>query len=94
MLVLAAGEAFLRYRSNSIRKSDALDPGLIVYDRYFGWALAPESLSSHRHHDFDVRYTTNAHGFKGRFDTSEDPKVRRYAFMGGQLYVRPGRQRP
>ena len=81
-LVLAAGETFLRYRKHFIQKSDALDPGLVVYDRYLGWTPAPNWQGGHRHHDFDVRYTTNAYGFRGRFETPSDQKVRRYAIVG------------
>lgn len=81
-LVLTAAETFLRFRKHSIRKSDALDPGLVVYDRYLGWTLAPSWQGGHRHHDFDVRYTTNAYGFRGRFDAPASQKVRRYAFVG------------
>ena len=80
--MLAPGETFLRFRKQSIRKSEALDPGLVVYDRYLGWTLAPSWQGNHRHHDFDVRYTTNAYGFRGRFDAPASRKVRRYAVVG------------
>lgn len=81
-LVLVAAETFLRFRKQAIQKSDALAPGLVVYDRYLGWTLAPNWQGGHRHHDFDVGYTTNAYGFRGRFETPLGPKVRRYAFVG------------
>ena len=81
-LALAAGETFLRFRKHSIQKSDGLAPGLVVYDRYLGWTLAPNWQGGHRHHDFDARYTTNAYGFRGRFDAPASQKVRRYAVVG------------
>jgi GDSL-like Lipase/Acylhydrolase family len=81
-VVLAAGETFLRYRKQLIRKSDALDPGLIIYDRYLGWTLASNWQGSHHHHDFYVRYTTNTYGFRGRVETPSGQNVRRYAFVG------------
>ena len=81
-LALAAGEAFLRFQKQFIRKTDALDPGLVIYDRYLGWTLAPDWQGSHRHHDFEVRYTTNAYGFRGRFETPSGQNVRRYAVVG------------
>jgi lysophospholipase L1-like esterase len=80
-VALAGAELFLRYQKKSIQHSDAMDPGLVVYDRYLGWKLAPRWQGGHRHQDFSVRYTTNAYGFRGDFDARGGGRVR-YAVVG------------
>lgn len=80
-VALAGGELFLRYQKQSTHGSDSMDPGLVIYDRYLGWKLAPGWQGGHRHKDFNVRYSTNAYGFRGKFDAPGGGKVR-YAVVG------------
>ena len=81
-VILAAGELILRYYKQSVQKWDALDPGLIVYDRYLGWNLTPRWHGRHQNPDFKTRYSTNPYGFRGRFETPSDSPGHRYAFVG------------
>jgi len=80
-VALAGAELFLRYQKKSIQQSDTMDPGLVIYDSHLGWKLAPRWQGGHRHHDFDVRYSTNAYGFRGNFDARGGGRVR-YAVVG------------
>ena len=77
VLALAAVEAYLRYGATP-HYQDEMDPGLIVYDRHLGWAMAPYWTGRHRHTDFDVAYNTNARGFRGRFGQ----QGRKVAYVG------------
>lgn len=79
-LALAGVELALRFQRHRIVHSDRLDDGMIVYDQYLGWRLKSNSSATHRHYDFDVRYTINRHGFRGEF--AESDKVRRFAVVG------------
>lgn len=81
-LTLAAAELVLRHYRQSVQKWDVLDPGLIVYNRYLGWNLAPRWHGQHQNPDFKARYTTNHYGFRGRFEMRSDSSGRRYAFVG------------
>jgi len=83
-LALFPCEWFLRYRQHSIRDSDRMDPGLMVYDKDLGWRLALNWKGRHRHHDFDAKYTTNSYGYRGEFRTRPlTPGLgRRYAVVG------------
>ncbi len=80
-VALAGAELFLRYQKKSIQHSNDMDPGLVIYDTHLGWRLAPRWQGRHRHHDFDVRYSTNAYGFRGDFD-AYGGKSKRYAVVG------------
>jgi len=82
LISLFAGELFLRYRRDYIKKSDHLDPDLILYDKRLGWKLAPNWKGRHRHYDFDVRYETNSYGFRGRFNLKRNQKGLRCAIVG------------
>ncbi len=78
---LAGAELFLRYQKKSIQHSNDMDPGLVIYNTHLGWKLAPGWQGAHRHHDFDVRYSTNAYGFRADFDAlGGGPE--RYAVVG------------
>ena len=77
---LIPSELILRFRRQSIEKSEHFDPGLIKYDRYLGWELTPNWKGRHKHHDFDVMYSTNQYGFRGNF--GEKDELRRYAVVG------------
>ncbi len=80
-VTLAGAELFLRYQKKSIQLSNDMDPGLVIYDSHLGWKLAPRWRGGHRHHDFDVRYSTNAYGFRGDFDARGGGRER-YAVVG------------
>lgn len=79
---LILSEFILRFRQKSIKKNAHFDPGLIKYDRYLGWKLTPNWKGRHKHHDFDVTYSTNQYGFRGNFDEKEELTSRRYAVVG------------
>ena len=80
--ILTLSELILRFRIQSIEKSEQFDPGLIIYDRYLGWKLAPNWKGRHKHHDFDVTYSTNSYGFRGYFGESGKKKGLTIAFVG------------
>jgi len=80
--VLAGTELLLRRHRLSIEKSNRLDPGLVRYDGQLGWRLSPNWQGRHRHYDFNVRYSTNAYGFRGDFDTPPGRGGHRYAVVG------------
>ncbi len=65
VFALVAAEFLLSWQRARIEQSDAMDPGLIAYDRILGWRLVPGWRGRHRHHDFDVAYTVGPHGFRG-----------------------------
>lgn len=81
-LTLAAGELILRYCKQPVQKWDALDPGLMVYDRHLGWKLTPRWHGQHQNPDFRARYNTNSYGFRGRFETHSESPGHHYAFVG------------
>src|SRR5690606_31285854 len=68
-----AGEAGLRFVRRRIETSDRLDRGLTLYDPNLGWALAPGWRGRHRHHDYDVGYSTNALAFRGAAEAARAP---------------------
>ncbi len=75
-IALAAAEVILSYQRVSIQHSDSLDEGLITYDDRLGWKLRPNWKGRHRHHDFDVQYSTNRYGFRGEFcDKGERERI-------------------
>lgn len=62
LIVLAIAEWLLGWRDAAIAASSNMDPGLVRYDPDRGWRLAAGWTGRHRHHDFDVTYTIDAHG--------------------------------
>ena len=64
-VALVGAELVLRFQQGAVGQSDDMDPGLIEYDRTFGWRLVRGWRGRHRHHDFDVSYTVGSHGFRG-----------------------------
>ncbi|MEX0330179.1 MAG: SGNH/GDSL hydrolase family protein [Puniceicoccaceae bacterium] len=76
LICLVGAELFLSWRQDRINNSNRLDPGLIQYDRVLGWKLAPGWKGTHGHHDFEVTYTINEHGFRGDFPDLSQPKER------------------
>lgn len=79
-LILAEGA--LRLRINHITKSDHLEKGLVVYHNRLGWIMRPYWQGRHHHYDFDVRYSTNAFGFRGEFQTRLERSKMRVAMVG------------
>ncbi|MCP5140794.1 MAG: SGNH/GDSL hydrolase family protein [Gammaproteobacteria bacterium] len=57
-LALAVAEYVLRAQRAEVESSDDMDPGLLRYDANLGWTLKPLWRGRHRHHDFDVGYST------------------------------------
>jgi hypothetical protein len=79
---LTAGEVILRYRRHYIEDSNRIDSGLIVYDALLGWKLTKNWRGNHRHYDFDVQYSINEDGFRGKFEKKQSESERIYAFVG------------
>jgi hypothetical protein len=77
---LAAAELFLQYYDRHIARSERMEPGLILYDSTLGWKLAPGWTGTHRHHDFDVRYSIDSFGF--RRDPRRNEALPRIAVLG------------
>ncbi|MCB1830738.1 MAG: SGNH/GDSL hydrolase family protein [Chromatiaceae bacterium] len=77
---LYIAEWCLSYQRHSIERSDRLQPGMILYDPRLGWRLNPNWRGSHQHHDFNVEYSINRFGFRGR--PPSDTAARRYAVVG------------
>lgn len=80
-IALVAAEQVLRFRRHSIERSDHRDQGLISYNSRLGWVLTPNWKGRHKHHDFEVSYSTNHYGFRGNFKLKQGVG-RRYAFVG------------
>lgn len=66
---LTIAEWALRYQrqsvEESIRKSESMAPGMILYDANLGWKLNPDWSGKHQHYDFDASYSINSDGFRG-----------------------------
>jgi lysophospholipase L1-like esterase len=77
---LALLEIGMRYYAAYVRSQEQMDPGLLVYDPQLGWLMARNWSGRHRHHDFDVRYTTNDQGLRGPWPEPQGQP--RYAFVG------------
>lgn len=82
-LCLVAIETVLSFLGDRAETSDRLDRGLVLHDGDLGWRLAPDWNGRHRHHDFEVRYSTNRYGYRGDFAEAFAPaKARRFAVLG------------
>jgi lysophospholipase L1-like esterase len=66
---------------NYVSSREQMDPGFLVFEPELGWQMAPNWNGRHRHHDFDVRYSTNSRGLRGRWPEPE-AGTRRYVFVG------------
>ncbi len=83
LLCLVVAEYALRWYQQSIDNSSSGDPGLLSYDSRLGWKLTPNWQGKHTHHDFDVQYTINKHGFRGDFPADLNSKQKkRIAIIG------------
>ncbi len=74
--------AFLRFREHYIEKSNHLDDGMIIYNNFLGWRLAANWQGHHKHYDFNVDYSTNRYGFRGKFKGEAKQKGKTIAFIG------------
>lgn len=63
---LTLAEWVLSYQKQTIVSSDKMQPGMIQYDKQLGWKLKPYWSGKHHNFDYDVNYTINKHGFRGR----------------------------
>lgn len=79
---LCVAEVVLRARKSYLLKSNQLDAGLCIYDKRLGWRLSRNWLGRHRHHDFNVLYTTDLHGFRTSRHDRRDPDHELYAVVG------------
>lgn len=68
---IAALEVTLGYQRARIQASDQMDPGMVRYDATLGWRLTPGWTGAHRNHDFEVTYSINRLGFRGRSDLTQ-----------------------
>lgn len=60
----AIAEFFFGRHMQSIARSSAMNPGLMRYHPQLGWTLSPLWQGRHKHHDFDVAYSTGLFGFR------------------------------
>ena len=44
--------------------AEHMAPGLLRFDNRIGWRLSPGWHGRHQHHDYDVRYTIEADGYR------------------------------
>ena len=79
---LTIGEVFLRYRQRQIKQSKVMDDNLFLYNRLLGWELSRNWQGRHREFDYDVIYSTNQHGYRGRFTFQSPNESKRYAVLG------------
>lgn len=83
LVCLVIAEIFLGWQQERIENSNRLDPGLIQYDRTLGWSLVPGWQGTHGHHDFEVAYRINNHGFRGDYpDLSKAKALSRIGVLG------------
>lgn len=76
---LFVAEFALSYFNSNQVSEERMDPGMILYDAQLGWKLKPGWSGNHHHLDYDVRYTINKDGFRGRvFSQAENS----YAVVG------------
>jgi len=79
---LAASEIVLRQRQRRIEKSNHMEEGMVLYDANLGWKLTPNWKGRHQHHDFDVVYSINRHGFRQGPEEKKTGRGRSFALMG------------
>lgn len=75
-------EIALRYWHHRIETSSRIDPGLLVYDAFLGWRLDRNWQGRHRHHDFDVSYSTDRYGFRSGSAASKKDQGKTWAVVG------------
>ena len=79
---MLGGELYLRYRQKMIAQSNKIEEGMVAYDPSLGWRLVPGWSCRHTHYDFNVQYTINPYGFRGKFNLKKNRTGRRYAVVG------------
>ncbi len=79
---LMFAEWALRYQRQSIEASDAMEPGMVLYDSRLGWKLKPLWSGRHYHHDFDVSYNINHAGFRKQIETGNRVHSNDYMVVG------------
>ncbi len=79
---MLGGELYLRYRQKMIAQSNSIEEGMVAYDQSLGWRLVPGWSGRHTHYDFEVQYTINPYGFRGKFNLKKKRTGRRYAVVG------------
>jgi len=76
---LMLAEWGLSYQKKMVVSSDQMEPGMIQYDKILGWRLKPYWSGKHHNYDYDVSYTINKQGFRGREVARNGPS---YAVIG------------
>src|SRR5262245_20596186 len=81
---LAMSEIGMRYYVRYVSSQEQIDSGFLVFDSKLGWRMQHNWSGRHRHHDFDVRYTTNDRGLRGPWPQAGNSSTgeRRYVFVG------------
>lgn len=82
IIAIIACEVALQQWRRYIQNSDHMDPGMIHYDKHLGWRLSANWKGRHIHHDFDVAYSINRHGFRGNFRAKRKHGMKLHAFVG------------
>ncbi len=70
---IVAVETVLRFLRPSNTAGGQLDGGLFIYHPKLGWTISRDWRGGHRHHDYEVRYSTNGFGHRGT--SVKRPKV-------------------
>ncbi len=81
-LSIAAVEYVLRIARPSNTGGGQLESGLFTYHSRLGWTLTRDWQGGHTHHDYQVRYSTNGFGHRGRTLDADEGDHRRYAYLG------------
>src|SRR5262245_38458259 len=81
---LALSEIGMRYYVRYVGSQERIDPGFLVFDSKLGCRMQRNWSGQHRHHDFDVRYTTNDRGLRGPWPEAGESSnaANRYVFVG------------
>lgn len=66
LIAVVIAEIALGVLKPKIDPAGRMDEGFILYDERLGWKLAPGWQGRHTHHDFEVSYSVNSLGFRGR----------------------------
>ncbi len=74
---LVTTEFFLRHQHSNIQSSNHMDDGFIRYHPQLGWKTAARWQGSHRHYDFEVKYSTDINGYRTTpaLEKSRDQRV-------------------
>lgn len=83
---VVGAETLLRWRTQQVRASDALEPGLIGYDHVLGWKLMPGWKGRHTHQDFAAEYSIAHYGNRKDPAFPQLPGSRRVTMVVGDSF--------